>query len=659
MTDDELVALCRSEYAAADTHNSALEGQRERNMQFYLGLPMGNEVEGRSQVISTDVADVVEAMMPPLLRIFAQSEDAVEFEPELYDTEGAEQATQYARHVFFKDNNGFQILHDQIKDGLLQKMGVVRWRWEERKVTREHRYDGLSLDEATVVIEQLAGPKKEVEVVEQEEVESAVGPLHNLKIRVTEEQGRVVVENIEPENVRIRQDLREMNDECRYVGFVTRETRSALIERGFDRDVVMTLPKFGDDDDLDEEETRWGDIGGTNGELNDAVDPLSEEVEVIEQFVVCDRDGDGVAERRLVIVSGGKLLYDERHDSLDACLFTPIRVPHRAVGRCPADQAYEIQRIQTALLRGVLDNMYAVNNGRVVARVHGKEGVNLDDLLTVRPNSVVRTKGTPSQDVMPLQTPWIGDKAKVIIDHMKTVREERTGVTNYTLGLDGDQLHDTATGFQGLTERSDERIELIARVYAETALKPIFYGIINLVARHQDTPRQIRINGQPIEIDPTQWAEAYSVTCNVGLGTGRKDKQIAALSAVIQKQEALMQAGSPLVDMELYHNALSMLVRKTDLYDPGLFFHDPSTPEFQQRLAMMQQGKQPQIDPLVQAEMIKAQSKEKEAAARMQLDAQKAEHEQAMEEADRQLEHLEKMTEMELKYGRDVPGSAV
>ena len=659
MTQRELAALCRAEYYNADTYNSALDQAREDNMAFYLGLPLGNEVEGRSQVVSSDVADVVEAMMPPLVRIFAQAEDAVEFEPELYDEEGADMATRYVRHVVFKENEGFKLIHDQIKDGLLQKMGVLRWSWQEFKETREHIFDGMSVEEIAVLMEDLAGPKRTIEVVEQETVESEQGELYNVKLLVTEESGRVVVESITPEQVRIKQDLTELNNNTRYFGIVDRATRSELIERGFDRDRVMKLPAYEDDDSLDEEETRFADLGGASQHMGEAADPLSQTVEVIEQYIMVDWDNDGVAERRLVIMGGGEILYNERHDDLPVCLFSPIRIPHRAIGRCPADQAMEIQKINTFLWRGMIDNMSLVNAGRHVVR-HGKDGVNVDDMLTVRQNGIIRTKGDPRSDVFPLKTQWIGDKAQVIMEYVKGVRQERTGVTNYTMGLDGDNLHDTATGFQGLTERTDERIELIARLYAETALKPMFYGVLSLLMKHQDTPRQIRILGKPIEINPRMWTEKFSVTCNVGLGTGRKEKQIAALSAVIQKQEQLMASGSPLVDMEKYHNALSMLIQKTDLYSPDKFFHDPSTPEFQQKMAMMaQQQGEPPADPLVQAEMIKAQSKEKEAAARMQLEQQRAEHEQAMEEVDRRLEHLEKMTELELKYNRNVPGSAV
>lgn len=658
MTSEELVTLCKAEYQNADNYNSALDAQRRKNMSFYLGLPMGDEVEGRSKVISTDVADVVEGMMPPLVRIFAQSDDAIEFQPELYDEAGADQATQYCRHIFFKDNPGFQIIHDQIKDGLLQKMGVVRWRWSETKETTEKSYSGLSAEEMAIVMDRLSGPEKTVDVIESEVEETELGPVYEAKIRITEEIRRVVVENVPPEQVRIRSDLAELNSKTRYIGFVCRPTRSELIERGFDRETVMSLPKYGDDDDLYESETRFGDLSGTLADVDSSGDPLSEQVETIEQFVVVDFDGDGVAERRLVIMSGGKILYNERHDSLDCSLFTPIRVPHRAIGRCPADQAHEIQKVNTAIQRNMLDNMYQVNNGRVVARVTGKEGVNMDDLLNVRPGGVVRTKGMPGQDVVPLVTPWIGDKALAILDFMKNVRQERTGVTNFTLGLDGNDLHETATGFQGLTERSDERIELIARIYAETALKPIFYGILDLIGRHQDGPREIRLLGKPVIVDPCMWTEKYSVTCNVGLGTGQKEKQIQALVGILEKQEQLLASGSPLVGIEQYHAALSMLVKKTDLYDPDLFFLNPQSEEFQLRIQQMQSQQQPP-DPYVQAEMIKAQSREKEAAAKLQLQAQDQQHKQNMQQADRQLSHLEKMTEMELKYSTDVPGSAV
>lgn len=666
MHDDDLLKACKAEYQAAETFNTALEQQRRLNMQYYLGMPMGDEVDGRSKVVSSDVADVIEAMMPPLVRIFAQSDDAVEFEPELEDEAGADLATKYVRHIFFKDNNGFMVIHDQIKDGLMQKMGVVRWRWDERKETTEKTYSGLSINELALVMERIGGYDKTVEVIESEEEQTELGPVYEVKIRVTEEIKRCVVENVPPENVRIRSDLAVLDDSTTYIGFVVKSTRSDLIERGFNKDLVMALPKWGEDDQ--EEETRLLDLNGSLGDVSQAGDPLLDEVETVEQFICIDYDGDGVAERRLVIMSGGKVLYNERHDSLDCCLFSPIRIPHRAIGRCPADQARPIQQVNTAIQRNMLDNMYLVNNGRVAARVDGTNGVNMDDLLTVRPGGVVRTKGQPGADIMPLTTPWVGDKALAILEYMKQVRQERTGITQYTFGMDGDSLHDTATGFQGLAERSDERVELIARLYAEQALKRIFWGILDMVMRHQDTPRQVRILGRPVEVDPTMFCEKYGLVCNVGLGTGNKQKKIAALMAIIQKQEQLMAAGSPLVDMQLYHNALSKLVRLTDLYDPDAFFNDPSSEEFQQKLMMMQAqaGQQQELNPLVQAEMIKAQSKDREAAARIQLQEQKQQHEQAMEEIDRQLKQRDQdlgftadMTELELKYRQNVPGSSV
>lgn len=656
MTERELLALCRSEYHNASQYSSSLDNAREQNMSYYLGLPMGNEVEGRSQVISTDVSDVVEAMMPPLMRTFAQSDKAVEFEPTLNDEEGAKQATQFVHHIVWKDNEGFQVVHDQLKDGLLQKMGVVRWSWQEFKETSEHVYSGLSIEEVAMVMQEMAGYRKTVEVVEQETEESEIGEVFNVKLRVTEECGRVVLDNIAPEQVRIRQDLRELDDQTRYFGIVDRCTRSELIERGFDRSVVMELPAYEEDDMLDDEQTRFGDIGGTTDISGEAADPMAQTVEIVEQYIMVDWDRDGTAERRLVIMGGGRILYNERHDDLPVSLFSPIRVPHRAIGRCQADQTVEIQKVNTFLWRGMIDNMAIVNNGRNVVRT-GKDAVNMDDVLTVRANQIIRTKGDPRSDVFPLETPFIGDKAKAVIDYVKSVRQERTGVTNYTMGMDGDDLHDTATGFQGLTERTDERIELVARLYAE-CLKRMYYGILKLVATHQDTPRQIRVLGQPIEIDPAQWSEKFSVTVNVGLGTGKKDKKIQALVAVMEKQEQLMAAGSPLVDLELYHNSLSMLIELTDLYSADKFFHDPSSEEFQMKMMEMAQQQEPP-NPLVQAEMIKAQSREKEAAAKLQLQAQEQQHKQGMQQADRQLDHLEKMTELELKYGQNVPGSAV
>ena len=93
-------------------YESELTDSRRKANEYYFGEGFGNEVEGRSQVVSTDVADTIESILPPLLRIFTASDNIVKVEPVgEEDVKIAEQATDYLNHIFNKDNDGFTALY--------------------------------------------------------------------------------------------------------------------------------------------------------------------------------------------------------------------------------------------------------------------------------------------------------------------------------------------------------------------------------------------------------------------------------------------------------------------------------------------------------------------------------------------------------------------
>ena len=659
MDDSSLLRLVKSEEYSASHYSTERSQAREKSLEYYQGKPLGDEKAGLSQVISWDVFETVEAMMPDLIKVFSTSEYPIEFTATLHDEEGAEAATAYAHHIFNNDNEGFTILYDWIKDGLLSKTGAVKARWVTRTETRENLYEGLTLEELAELLEPKSDREK-VDVVEKEVVED--GAFYNVKLRTTVEFGRVEIDCIAPEELLIPRNCRRIDQKTRYLGHKTLQSRSELIELGYDRDKVLAIPSGDGDGQRDgEREARFADEGYGFGDGDRSLEKLSEEVWTTEHFVMVDYDGDGVAERRRVVTGGNKILLNERHDTLPIAAWSPIRVPHRAVGMSIADPVMEIQRIQTALLRGALNNMYLVNNGRMGVN----ENVNIDDVLNVRPGGVIRNKGqTPiGNNMIPVTTPWVGDKALVIMDHVEGRKEQRTGVTKWQQGIDGSNLHDTATGFEGLLEKLSDRMEMVARLFAEGGLKELYKIILELILKHQDETREILVAGEPITLDPQQWQEQYGIRVNVGTGTGNKEKMIAGLMKIYEMQGGLMQMG--LVTPQHIYNTAEKLVRKLDLDDVDDFFMSPESPEYAQLMAMQSKGGEP-TNPLVQAEMIKAQSKEREAMMRGQLQANKQQHEQAMAEADKQLEKrgqdqkfLSDMTELELKYRTDVPGSAV
>src|SRR5262249_6238296 len=295
-----------------------------------------------------------------------------------------------------------------------------------------------------------------------------------------------------------------------------------------------------------------------------------------------DWDGDGIAERGKVTVAGGgqEILDNEPWDGpLPFISLTPIPMPHRFFGLSIADLVMDLQLIKSTILRQILDNLYLSNNGRHII----SDQVNLDDLLTARPGGIVRLKNgeLPAQGhILPLDTPLVAAQALPMLEYIDGVRENRTGVTRYMQGLDADTLNKTASGINQIMTAAQQRVELIARIFAETGVKDLFRKILELVNRHQSAPRIVRLRNRWVPMDPREWNTQMDVSISVGLGTGNKDQMLVHLRSLleIQVQAIRMQGGvdGPLVRLENVYNTLAKLVENAGLKSPDAYFTDPT-----------------------------------------------------------------------------------
>ena len=596
MDDIEFQSIVVSEVQnALGYYDTEYARDRIRLHDYYMGEPLGNEQEGRSQVISTEVADTIEMMMPSLMRIFSSTDRTVEFVPRgPEDVEAAAQATDYCNFIFNNDNDGFLTLHNWFKDGLLQKLGVVKTWWEEEAHVDEELYEGLSDIELSAI---LADP--DVEIVERDEIpfgpepaegEEDLRPLvYDVRVRRVETSGKVIVENVPPEEFLFSKRTKNLKD-APFVAHRTVASVSDLIARGYDEDDVVKHAGYNELEELEERQSRFDDLE-SNAEF-DRADPAMQNVLVTEVYIKSDYDDDGIAELRRVVCLGDgyEIVENELFDHIPFATLSPIMMPHRLVGRSIAELVEDLQVIKSTLMRQYLDNLYAANNSRVVA-VEGQ--VNLDDLLTNRPGGVVRARA-PGM-VQPLAPAPIGQQTFPMLEYLDQVREQRTGLSRASMGLDADALQSTtATAVAATVSAAQGKIEMIARVFAETGVKMLFKNILHLVTKHQNQPRIIRLRNQFVPMDPRAWTNGFDMSVNVGLGTGDTNEKVAVLAQIAAKQEQiLMQLGpqNPLVTIEQYRNTLAKIAEHSGFKDAGQFFLDPAMQP------PMETPQQPQADP--------------------------------------------------------------
>jgi len=654
--------------------------ERQTALEYYLREPYGNEVEGRSQIVTGEVAEVVDGALPQIMKVFTTSSKAVEFEPvNVGDGAIAEQVTAYVNHIFYKDNNGFELMHDWFKDGLLQKVGVLKAYWDDKKNTTKEKYENLTEDELAMIMQD-----EEVEIVEQEEVEEvieqepqpAMDPMtgqpmmdemgmpmmmdvppivnvyYNVKCKRTKDSSKVKIENVAPEEFLIDKRATTIED-ATFVAQRSLVTRSDLIAMGYDPEVVASLATGDTLDYTPERVARFG-AGEQPFNTNDSNDESMEIVEYYECYVRTDMDEDGVAELHRVCYADNQILMSEECDYVPFHSVCPIPVPHKFFGQSLADRAVDLQLIKSTVTRQMLDNLYLTNNYRVGA-VEGQ--VNLDDLLTSTAGGVIRIKNPNA--LVPMTVQSSAAQSFPMLEYLDSIQAKRSGVSDAQQGLNPDILSNvTATAVSAMTSASQGKLELIARIFADTGMTSLFKGILQLVCKYQDKERIIKINNNFVPMNPREWNTQYNVTVNVGLGTGGKQEQLATMQMILAKQEEVIKGyglANPLVNLKQYRDTLAKFINMAGFKDDSAFLMEISE---EQAMQMAQQAAQtpPKDDPntaaakiLAEVEREKAQIKMQEQMAKLNLEKEQMQLKAQKEMLELQQQRMEFEKEMALK----------
>jgi hypothetical protein len=399
--------------------------------------------------------------------------------------------------------------------------------------------------------------------------------LHDVVIKRTKLYGKVRIEPVPPEEFLIERRCKSI-DTANFVCHRVNKTRTELVEMGYDRDLVDSLPTGDGDYYTEDKFTRHESVDFSHGETSG--DKSTQDVLIHECYVRMDADGDGKAELLKITVAGdGKKFLDmEEVDSMPFVSMTPVIMPHRFYGRSVAELVEDIQLIKSTVMRQMLDNMYLTNNNRVAIQ-DGQ--VSMDDLLTNRPGGIVRTKQPPQNVMMPIQAQPITEQASGLLAYLDSVKETRTGVTRQSQGLDANTLNNTATGQNQILTQSQMRMELIARIFAETGVKDLALKMFELTCKYQNKEKIVRIRGKYIPMRPYEWKDRVNITVSVGLGTGSKEQQLILMNAILERQMSAINlqqnVHGPMVNLRNIYNSLKKLVENAGLNSIEPYFMDP------------------------------------------------------------------------------------
>ena len=621
MTEPELLGIVNGYVKdGMEYQQSKLAGQMAKSMEYYYGDPLGNEILGRSSVVSKDVADAVDWIMPSLMRVFHGGKDVVEFIPSTKeDIPLSRQARDYINYVYKTENNGFMNTYSVIQDALLAKNGIMKHYMEEKIEVEFDSYTGLTGQQLEVLL-----LEEGVELVALSEIKAELeGEEDTFDVEVSKQKTckQLKVEAIPPEEFIIDTWSADIED-ASCAGHNRLVKRSDLVAMGFDAELVYgmshhtaTTISGGNSDAVTRARNSYDNAQFNTGS-GKPQDPSQEQVLVFEGILKVDFDGDGIAERRRVVVADSNLLVNEKFSEP---LFTDFRshiIAHKFYGMSMYDQLKDIQKIKTTLLRNLLDNMYTLNNGRYEV-IDGQ--VNMDDLLNNRLGGVVRTKMAGA--IKQLDTPPLPQQNFTMLEYLDKLKDNRTGISKTTKGQDSSILHSNQAGsaVADVMAAAEQKQELISRILAHSFAK-LFSNMYKILNLHQDQEKVFALRGEYHTTNPAQWKKNYKVTPVPGIGDGKTAEKTMAAQMMLNIVQSLANAGAEgiLYDWDTLYDLLLELTQNSGFDEPQRFWLNPRTPEGKQAIANLEEAK---AKPTPEA--IKVQTETQEIGQRVQLDAQK------------------------------------
>ena len=670
---DEIIGIIASEMSNAG--NDELVQKKRVATAYYHGVePAPLDIKGRSSVVSTDVADAIEWLLPNIVE--SLSGKSVKFcAMSAQDEDQADLETDLTHFVFSEENHGYLNLYEAAKDSLLTGVGIFKIYYDATPERVVEHYQGIDENQMQAL---LADPMIEVTEIERSETDG----IAVTAARITR-NGKVKVEAVPAEEFRVNDDADSLSlSDARFVAHTTRRTASDLLAMGYDPELIENASH----DHL--ERGDWRDYNTPD------VDDSQKQIVVSECYTRMDINEDGIGELVKVTVIGesnpSEILDIEEICEMPFVAMSAIPMPHSFMGMSIFDRLKQVQDVKTAVLRSTLDSFYqSVNRIKVV-----QEGqVNLDDLLVNRPGGIIRAKGHNA--VTELGGTFFGGEALQLLQYSDSQKDARVGVSPDMAGQSNLINNESAHGVERMMSAKEMLVGLMVRSIAETGIRPAYRLVRDLMVRYQDAVTPYKFRGQWMNINPSTWGERSRMMVTVGTGASDDQQKMGALTQMYQIQQGLMQTDpmNPLVDYSKIFNTIDELSDLSGIGEAEKYLYNPNSPEgqqFGQQKAQQGQAQQQEMmakeqmqiqmqqaalqaqQKVADAEMQKAQATMANGQLKEQINGMKAQHQAELDQLktalqaakdnkqqDFQIQNMKtqaalKLTELEINAKRDL-----
>jgi hypothetical protein len=576
----EYAAIVRREIDAAQGYDSdVLAQERADALDYYNGVLPAISGEDRSEIVSHDVADCVNALMSQVMPMFTTS--LLEFTPNSEEDEPQAQAeSDYVRSAI-EQADGFLTLYGAAFDALLQGNGWIKVTLEDKTDTSIENYPAdLSDDE----LYQLTIPRSERETVDVTPVKGG-----GYEVTRTVQRQELDIRCVSPDVMLFSNswDQFEFQD-LRFVGERVLYTESDLLAMGVDQDKIseLDLATNADNPAAVARESQYSDDTTDDGI---APQPAENLRECFDCYVRIDTEKNGTSELRNVLISGNHILREGPAECIPYATGSPICIPHRIQGIGMYQTMVQIQDAKTDILRKYIDQLEVNLLGRVGV-LDGR--VNLDDLLNGRLHGVVRMDEPGA--VQPLSTPITGEQSIQGLNYLDSVMQQRGGSSVEMNDADRQVMKSSAAAAGVMVQNYEQMAGWYCSNMVNTMLKSTFALVHKTLRLESVGPRMAKLRGKWVQTVPSQWQERAHINVTAGMTTQERNNRIQGLTTVIQQQLGWIDQGLEgiITDRGRVFNAVTDWIRAFDLGDPLEYVLDPGSEEAQAKA--QQQAQQAQ-----------------------------------------------------------------
>lgn len=560
----------------------------------------------KTKIVSTDVADVIEWIMPKLMQVFFGSNDVVSIigrnEEDVQKAQIMQQLINYQLTVI---NNGFMKFYRWFKDSLITGLGIIKVYWDRRYEDEIHE-DYLGTD----ALEQLkAANGEDIELISAEPYEASPdlateGGLWHVKYKLKKiVKNQPVIENI-PITEFLYDPSAKTIDDASFIIHKKKVTADYLRKQAdngiYNKEAVeRAIEKGIKSEDNDSFSTNYvtGNLENnyfvSNNYEND--DPRKELI-LYECYEKLDINGDGKLEDVIVTIVGDEILRLEENTYKQPPFFvlSAILEPYKVFGKGYADIIGQLQDIKTALMKELIINLALSNESKLLVR---EDAIYVEDMLNNRPFIRIRQNVPNIHNVIyPMVPKPIHQLTMPMLEYIDYTRENRSGITRYSQGLDAKSLNKTATGIQQIMQASNQRLDLIIRIFAETGIKSLFRFLVNLNQKFIDEVQVIRLTNKSLEISPDDLSGDFDLIVNSSIATGTPDQQLNTLQLMVQHTMQVLLPLNLATPKNVY-NLTKLMYEKLGYKNVDDFVTNPETAQAMQQQQQILQQQQPQQMP--------------------------------------------------------------